>query len=166
MGKSKYIKTLTQKDKDLLHMTSTCGHFTPSQARELNNSTYARLNQLANSGYLDKHRSVNGQTSYTLGDKGKEMFGKENCYTPASQLHDGILTNYYIQHEQDREYMQPGRSYAEENGINSKGMPDIVVVRETTVIGVEAVTINYKSEEITEKQEVAQENNITLQIVR
>lgn len=167
MAKSKYIKTLTKKDMELLKMTSVTGYFNSYHAKNLNNTSKARLTQLCNSKYLERHMDIKTNSYiYKLDKAGYDLFGKDNCYTVASIGHDSKLTEYYINNPEQRDNLTSGKSYAKEHNLKQVGIADMVLVRENVpVVGIEIITDNYKEIDIIEKIEYAEEVHMELKLI-
>lgn len=167
MAKSKYIKKITDKDRAVLDMSNSCGWFTAQQAKDAFNMRSDRLNQLTKSGYLEKTRDVSTNvTAYKIADKAKNYY--EHSYTATSVSHDRELSAYYINNKSDENEIVAGTTYCYMNQLDSKGAPDIVVVKTETreVVGVEVITINYRADDIQTKVDWSEQNNINVEYIK
>lgn len=153
--KSNKIKCLTSKDREIRNMGQKTGWFTAEQANHLNGISKTRLDKLVNSNILAKSIDVKYGECYKVLDKTDCRGGF--YHRSSSPHHDLKLTDRYLQlNEIERQHCYTADYYFREHNIEvSRGAPDLVIATETQIVFLEAITENYTTNMIEEKEEVA-----------
>jgi len=163
--KSQKIKSLTSKDKQVIHMVSKTGYFTFEQANALNGISKARLDKLTNSGYLIKSISKFGEVySFNSSCSYKPDNG---LYHRASPSHDLKLTEKYLNlSEREREHLIAPQQFVREHEITiNVGTPDMIIQIEEQITFIEVITENYTKEQIQQKVEFAKQFNTEVEFI-